>query len=75
MTVRSLLNGLHDVLVDPEGDGAGEGEEAEVGYHADEGEDGEGEQCHHDDGEHRPRLDVVPPVDQRLHCQQTIQQC
>jgi len=62
--ILGLLNGLPDVLVDPEGGGCDEGEEGGVGEDGDEGEAREGEEEQQGGGEHRCALLYVAPVDE-----------
>lgn len=64
VSVVRLLHGLQDALVDAEHDGAAKGQQRRVGHHADQREDGEGQQDEQNAAEDQSGLLGVPPVHQ-----------
>lgn len=72
MSIGGLLHSLHDTLVYPEGDRAGQRQQGDPGKHRDHRETGHGQQEHKAGGAHDTRLLHISPVDEGLHCKEKV---
>lgn len=68
MSLRCLLDGLQNILVDAERHGTDQCDQRSVCKHGDHGENGEGQQEDEHSAENDAGLLDITPVDQGLHC-------
>lgn len=67
MSIVCLLNGLCHRFVDSECHGAEQGEERQVGEHADHREAGNGQQCDQPGAKNNAGFFHIAPVDEGFH--------
>lgn len=68
MSLRRLLDGLQNILVDSEGHGTDQCDQRRIREYGDHGEHGDGQQEDEHSAEHDAGLLDITPVDQGLHC-------